>query len=95
MARPTPNVLLRDVDANSRALEVCEADALYGVLYQGRPIKVRTLQNIELSFVGPKYSKTAFPESGHAFNLAEKLNRMFNTDEFTVAIMTVGRTISE
>jgi len=95
MARPMPNVLLRNVDINDKALEVCEADALYGVLYQGRPIKIRTLQNIELNFIGPKYSKTAFPESGHAFNLADKLNKMFNTDEFTVAIMTVSRTISE
>jgi hypothetical protein len=95
MARPSPNILLRDVEPSGKALEVCEADALYGVLYQGKPIKVRTLQNIDVSFLGPKYSKTAFPESGHAYNLAEKLNRMFNTTDFSVAIMVVGRTISE
>lgn len=95
MARPTPNVFLRNVEHDGRALEVCEADALYAVLYKGKPIKVRTLQNIELSFVGPKYSKTAFPESGHAYNLAEKLNKMFDTTDFSVAIMSVHRIISE
>ena len=95
MSRPIPNVLLRDVDDTGRALEVCDADGLYAVLYKGRPIKVRALQNIEVSFLGPKYSKTAFPEPGHAFNLADKLNKKFNTTDFTVAIMSVSRTIKE
>jgi hypothetical protein len=88
-------VLLRDVDDTGRALEVCEADGLYAVLYKGRPIKVRSIQNIEVSFLGPKYNKTAFPEPGHAFNLAERLNKRFNTTDFTVAVMSVYRTIKE
>ena len=95
MARPTPEILLQNIDSNGRALEVCDADNLYAVLYQGRPIKIRTFKNIEVNFVGPKYGKTAFPESGHAFNLAEKLNAMFDTNEFTVAIMEPRRTITE
>jgi hypothetical protein len=95
MARPSPNVILRSVEDDMRAIEVCEADAIYAVCYKGRPVKVRTLQNIEIPYPGPKYLKTSFPEPGHAFNLAERMNEKFNTSDFTVVMMTSGRTISE
>lgn len=95
MSRPKPTVLLEELDANMRAYQVCEADAIYAVCYQGKPIKVKTYANIEIEYPGPKYAKTSFPTSGHAFNLAERLNQKFNTDQFSVVLMTVGRTISE
>lgn len=78
-----------------RAYQVCEADAIYAVCYKGAPIKIKTYANIELPYPGPKYAKTAFPTSGHAFNLANRLNKKFTTSDFTVVMMTVGRVISE
>ena len=95
MSRPKPRVLLEHVDNNMRAYQVCEADAIYAVCYKGAPIKVKTYANIELPYPGPKYAKTAFPTSGHAFNLANRLNKKFTTSDFSVVMMTVGRTISE
>lgn len=95
MSKPKPRVLLESIDDNMRALQVCEADAIYAVCYKGRPIKVKTQANIELPYPGPKYAKTAFPTSGHAFNLADRLNQKFETADFSVVMMTVGRTISE
>ena len=95
MSKPKPRVLLESIDDNMRALQVCEADAIYAVCYKGRPIKVKTHANIELPYPGAKYAKTAFPTSGHAFNLADRLNQKFATADFSVVMMTVGRTISE
>jgi len=95
MSRPHPNILLESIDNNMRAYQVCEADAIYAVCYKGRPIKIRTYQNIEIPYPGPKYAKTSFPTSGHAFNLAERLNEKFATTDFTVVMLTAGRTVSE
>ena len=95
MSRPNPTIIFEDVDDNMRSYQVCEADAIYAVCYKGRPIKVRTYANIEVPYPGPKYAKTSFPTSGHAFNLAEKLNEKFNTSDFTVVMMTTGRTVKE
>ena len=95
MSRPKPTIIFESVDDNMSAYQVCEADAIYAVCYKGRPIKVKTQANIEIPYPGPKYAKTSFPTPGHAFNLAERLNKKFATTDFTVVIMTVGRTISE
>ena len=95
MSRPKPAILFEHVDDHMRALQVCEADAIFAVCYKGRPIKVKTHANIEIPYPGPKYAKTAFPTSGHAFNLCERLNQKFNTTDFSVVIMTVGRTLTE
>jgi hypothetical protein len=94
MARPNPNILLQDVDDTDQAYEVCAADSIYAVCYQGRPIQVRK-RNLQFSYPGKKYIKTTFPNPGHAFNLAERLNLRFDTDLFTVAIMSIGRFIEE
>jgi len=95
MSRPKPTVLLEHISDDMRAYQVCEADAIYAVCYQGRPIKIITNANIETNYPGPKYSKTSFPTPGHAFNLAERLNQKFDTSDFTVVIMTIGRTLTE
>lgn len=95
MSRPKPTILLESIDDDMRAIQVCQADAVFAVYYRGAPIKVRTFMNIEVEYPGPKYAKSSFPEAGHAFNLAEKLNKQFNTTEFTVVMLTTGRTIQE
>jgi hypothetical protein len=45
--------------------------------------------------IGPKYIKSSFTNSGHAFNLAEKLNIRFNTEDFAVVLMYLGRVLKE
>ena len=95
MSRPRPKILLETIDNNMRAYQVCEADAIYAVCYKGRPIKIITNANIEIPYPGPKYTKTSFPTPGHAFNLVERLNLKFATTDFSVVMMTVGRTITE
>ena len=95
MSRPKPIVLLETIGPDMSSYQVCEADAIYAVCYKSRPIKIRTQANIEVDYTGPKYGKTSFPSPGHAFNLAERLNQKFDTSDFTVVMMTAGRTVSE
>ena len=49
----------------------------------------------QLSYPGPKYKKVSFSNPGHAFNLAERLNKIFETGGFTVVRLTQGVEVSE
>ena len=95
MSRPKPAILLQDIDEDYRAYEVCAADHIYAVCYQGKPFTLRMHPNIEVPVIGPKYIKSSFTNSGHAFNLAEKLNIRFNTEDFAVVLMYLGRVLKE
>ncbi len=95
MSRPKPTIILEHIGDDMSAYQVCEADAIFAVCYKSRPIKIKTHANIEIDYPGPKYAKTSFPTSGHAFNLAERLNEKFDTTDFSVVMMTTGRTIRE
>ena len=92
MSRPQPTLICQH-EQGDLVVEVCEADAVYAVLYQGKPIKMRTY-NLQVKYQGYKYGKTMFPEAGHAVRLANKLNLIHDTDEFTVAIMGINRTLT-
>ena len=94
MARPKPRVLLDELEPSGMMFEVCEADAVYSVYYQGKPIKLRR-RDMTKRYPNSKYNKVSFPEPGHAFNLAERLNERFNTADFTVIRLSGGRFIEE
>ena len=84
MSRPKPTIIMEHTDPKTyKSDQVLKADAIYAVFYKGEPINLRTLNSL-VSYPGPKYRKVSFSNSGHAFNLAEKLNKMFNTDDFKV-----------
>lgn len=93
MARPKPTILLELKDKNYKAEQILDADAIYAVFYDGSPINVRTLSTIS-DYPGPKYVKVSFSNSGHALNLADRLNKKFSTDLFTVVKLTHGETIT-
>ena len=95
MARPKPTIILENVNSKTyKAEQVLEAAAIYAVFYQGKPINLRTLSHL-ISYPGPKYKKVSFSNSGHAFNLAERLNKMFKTEDFAVFKLTAGEPCSE
>jgi hypothetical protein len=94
MARAKPKILLQHIEDDLRALEICHADALYCVFYKGHPFKMRNISNIDVpDYPGPKYSRITFPESGHAYRLRDKLNLLFGCSDFTVVLVTNGRTL--
>jgi hypothetical protein len=95
MSRPKPTVLLEAVNKHTyKAEQVLSADAIYSVFYEGAPINLRTLHTL-VSYPGPKYKKVSFSNPGHAFNLAERLNKIFQTDKFQVVKFTQGEVVSE
>ena len=95
MSRPKPSILLDYTDPKTyKAEQVLKADAIYAVFYMGRPINLRSL-NVLLDYPGPKYKKVSFSNPGHAFNLAEKLNKLFKTDKFEVYMLSQGTKVSE
>ena len=90
MSRPKPVVLLNYTDPKSfKSEQVLKADAIYAVFYEGQPINLRSLNSL-IDYPGPKYKKVAFAAPGHAFNLVEKLNKLFKTDNFSVYMLSEG-----
>jgi len=95
VARPKPTIILEHTDNQTyRSEQVLQADAIYAVFYQDKPINLRSLNSL-VNYPGPKYKKVSFSNSGHAFNLAERLNRMFKCKDFTVVKLSDGEVIDE
>ena len=95
MARPKPVILLEHVNPKSyKAEQILEAESIYAVFYQGKAINLRTLSHL-ISYPGPKYKKVSFSNSGHAFNLADRLNKLFKTTDFTVYRLDGGTLLTE
>ncbi len=94
MSRPKPKVLLEITNKkNYKTEQVLEADAIWAVFYKDKPINLKT-SSLVAQKLGPKYKKVSFSNSGHAFNLAEKLNKLFNTTDFSVYKLTTGQRIN-
>lgn len=91
MSRPKPKVLVEITNRSTYKTEqVLEADAIWAVFYKGKPVNLKTSSMIG-NQIGPKYKKVSFSNSGHAINLAEKLNKMFNCKDFEVYKLTTGQ----
>ncbi len=96
MARPKPTILLTHVDPGSfKSEEILEAEAIYAVFYQGKPFNLRTHLNSLQDYPGPKYKKVSFSNPGHAFNLMEKMNKLFKCKDFTVVELIEGKEVNE
>jgi len=94
MSRPKPKVILEVTNKkNFKTEQVLDADAIWAVFYQDHPINLKT-SSVIAQQMGPKYKKVSFSNSGHAFNLAEKLNKLFNSADFSVYKLTTGEKIT-
>lgn len=94
MSRPKPAILLSRVDPKTfKAEQVLKATAIYAVFFDSQPINLRSLHTV--IDIGPKYKKVSFSNPGHAFNLCEKLNKLFKTDRFAVHRLVDGEPIIE
>lgn len=90
MPRPKPEILLEHVTTDYRSEQVLRADVLYAVYYQGNPINLKSVNTLDET-VGAKYKKTSFTNLAHCQNLAERLNKKFDTQEFMVVRLTDDR----
>jgi hypothetical protein len=95
MSRPRPKILLEYTNKkNYKVEQILDSDAIWAVFYQGKPINLKT-GSLVSSYPGPKYKKVSFSNPGHAHNLAKKLNKLFNTDQFKVYKLTDGEVVNE
>lgn len=93
MSRPKPKVLIELTNRQSyRTEQVLAAEGIWAVFFDGAPINLKTA-NLLVQYPGPKYKKVSFSNSGHAINLAKKLNAQFKTDKFSVVLLKSGDTI--
>lgn len=93
MSRPKPKILAEITDRQTyRTEQVLAATGIYAVFYDGAPINLKTA-NMLVQYPGPKYKKVSFSNSGHAINLARKLNHQFRTDKFSVVLLREGAVI--
>ena len=90
MSRPKPKVLVELTNRTTYKTEqVLAAEGIWAVFFGGAPINLKT-GNMLTQYPGPKYKKVSFSNSGHAINLAKKLNTQFKTDKFSVVLLKSG-----
>lgn len=95
MSRPKPKILLDLTNKKTYKTEqILEAEAIWAVFYQDNPINLK-ITSLVGNQLGPKYKKVSFSNSGHAINLANKLNKMFNVKDFSVYKLTTGTKLSD
>jgi hypothetical protein len=95
VSRPKPKVLLELIDKKTFKLEeVLEAEDIWAVYYKDKPINIK-ISNYLTNKISPKYKKISFSNSGHAFNLAEKLNKVYKCNDFSVYKLTTGEKVHE
>jgi hypothetical protein len=93
MSRPKPQVIVEVTDRTTYcSQQVLAADGIWAVFFDGAPINLKTT-NMLVNYPGPKYRKVSFSNSGHAINLARKLNTQFKSDKFTVVLLNKGETV--
>jgi len=90
MSRPKPTVILETTNKKTfKVDQVLEAEAIWAVFYKDKPINLKT-SSMVAQHIGPKYRKVSFSNAGHAHNLANKMNKLFNTEDFSVYKLTTG-----
>ena len=95
VSRPKPKILLEITNKKTyKSEQVLEAEAIWAVFYQDRPINLKTSSAV-VHQLGPKYKKISFSNPGHAHNLAEKLNKLFGTTEFSVFKLVTGEKLTD
>ena len=93
MSRPKPTVLLDHVNKNTyKSDQVLASEGIWAVFYDNQPINLKTFNTL-VYYPGPKYKKVSFSNSGHAINLAKKLNSLFKSDKFSVVLLKQGDTV--
>jgi hypothetical protein len=90
MSRPKPKVLLEHTDKKTyKSEQILEAEAIWAVFYKSEPFNLKSFNSLT-SYPGPKYKKVSFSNPGHAINLAKKLNKSFECNDFQVVKLTAG-----
>lgn len=86
MPRKKPNVIMEWVDPDTGKCEqIIEGEVVYTLFYKDMPVNIRSFNKF-FDYPGPRYKRTSFGNPAHAYNLAERLNKKFNTTDFHVKV---------
>lgn len=85
MGRPAPDIILTGREGN-RTLDILLAADCYAVLCRGEFMATRSTGKQPNDI---QYGRVTFAHMGHAIRLMEKLNQMFDTNDFTVEPLRV------
>ena len=92
MSRPAPIILIELTNPITHKTDkVIKSDGIWAVYFNNCPFNLKTESIV--AFTAPRYKSVSFSNKGHAINLAKKLNKQFNTDEFTVVILSHAEVI--
>lgn len=93
MSRPKPTILAELTNKqNFKNDQILESEAIWAVFFQEKPFNLKSCYTFT-DKTDAKYKKTSFSNKGHAINLCKKLNKLFNTDQFSVFKLTTGEKI--
>ena len=81
MARPEPTIILSTENGDTE-LDILVSDGYWTVAYLGQPVGLRqrfwSQQGLKM-----KYPRTGFNNRAHCERLADRLNKLFDTDGFS------------
>jgi len=87
MARPGAEILISN-DSDECCTEVLAGTQLWVVLYRRRHFSLRRKYWSAQDLVERlKYERTTYTNQAHAYRLAQRLNKMFNCQDFSVRIV--------
>jgi hypothetical protein len=85
MGRPIPIILLNEYKVPTKEVRILASEAYYYVVYKNKPFNPLEVDKDPRKFYNKKrYITNGWAHRGHADRLAAKLNKLFNTTEFTV-----------
>ena len=82
MTRPSAPVLLTDLDATGKT-DILSAPALWCLKYKSRHFTERRIYQTDRKEI-VKYIKTTYTNPAHAYHHRDKLNSLFDCEDFSV-----------
>lgn len=87
MSKRTP-VVLTEAIKDEYLIQIIKAPTLWVVTYKGELFNLKQKSSPNQPFTSYKYFKSSFSNPGFASVLSNKLNKLFNCDDFNVVEMT-------
>jgi hypothetical protein len=89
--RQKPTVILEHT-YNNTFCEILDANGVYSVFYDEQPVNLR---KTKYEYRQRSYQQMSFSNPGMAFNLAERLNKLFDTNKFEVFLLGAVKKVVE
>lgn len=85
MGRPEPKILLNEFKNSTIEVRILSAENYYYVVYKNKPVNILEVDRDPKKYYNKKrYLVNGWAHRGHAERLADKLNALYKTEEFTV-----------